>query len=165
MLLHEYARFLRCTAEGLCKLVRSGLTDTQVGKTSAPLWLIGGLAAVTLTNLLTVAGTLVVEASAISALRIPFPLVARLALAGLWALAVSALMAGLARRREWAFRQSAPLLTVYGASQWLWQALFTRADFDRGRLPYLLLISVLLLIPVWWLTLRRGWLRRTIGDG
>jgi hypothetical protein len=150
--------------EDLCKLATTSFPDNHAVRLTAPLWLILGLSFVMMSNLLTVVSTLMGDTLAASTLRIAPPVAARLALAGLWMLLCATLLAGLLRRVPWAFRQCAPLLTVYGLSQWIWQLLFARADFDQGRLPFLLLATLLLLVPVWWLTLRRGWLRRPFAN-
>jgi hypothetical protein len=101
------------------------------------------------------------EAATYAALAVPLSPTVRLAFAGFWALALAILAFDLIRRRGWARWWAAPLFTLYAASHWAWQALFFRADYDRGRLPFQAALSVVLLLPVWWMVWRRGWLRRS----
>lgn len=91
---------------------------------------------------------------------LPFTPTMRLAFAGFWALALVILALDLWRKRAWARWWAAPLLTLYGATHWLWQALFVRAEFDRGRLGFQATITLVVLLPVWVIAWRRGWLRR-----
>lgn len=99
-------------------------------------------------------------AALMSEAGLPFTPTTRLAFAGFWALALVILMFDLWRMQAWARWWAAPLLTLYGAAHWLWQALFVRAEFDRGRLGFQAAITLALLLPVWVIAWRRGWLRR-----
>jgi hypothetical protein len=124
----------------------------------APRWLLIGILIVIASNALDVIGT-ANSASQFSLADVPFSPTVKIALSMFWIVTFSLLTRELWRRRRWAFRWAAILLTAYGAINLLWFALFVRADYGRGRLPFLALATVILLAPVWWVTIRRGWLR------
>ncbi|MFN8420166.1 MAG: hypothetical protein U0528_13135 [Anaerolineae bacterium] len=129
----------------------SNLTVTH----RAPLWLFGVVLALIAAKGIEVVGTLR-ETALYQEFALPFSPTVRIAFAGFWLIALLFLMIGLWRRLTWAYRWCAPLLTLYAISHMLWQLLFFRADFDRGRLLFQIGISVVLLIPLWlWVWTRR----------
>lgn len=124
----------------------------------APRWLLIGILIVIASNVLDMIGT-ANSASQYSLADVPFSPTLKIALSMFWIVTFALLALDLWRGRLWAFRWAAILLTAYGVINLLWFAIFVRADYGRGRLPFLALATVILLAPVWWLTLRRGWLR------
>jgi hypothetical protein len=128
----------------------------------APRWLLIGILIVIGSNALDVIGT-ANSASQYSLADVPFSPTLKIALSMFWIVAFAMLSLDLRRGRRWAFRWVALLLTAYGAINLLWFAIFVRADYGRGRLPFLALATVILLAPVWWLTIRRGWLHQASG--
>jgi hypothetical protein len=125
----------------------------------APRWLLIGILIVIGSNALDVIGT-ANSASQYSLADVPFSPTLKIALSMFWIVTFTLLARDLWRGRIWAFRWVAILLTAYGTINLLWFAVFVRADYAQGRLPFLVLTTVILLIPVWWLTLQRGWLRQ-----
>jgi hypothetical protein len=93
----------------------------------------------------------------VNALRLPPDLVAQLsinpavdAVAGvIWALLAVILCIRLIQRRVEAGRAAAWLLASFGVYTVIRLVIFTQADYDLGRLPFLLVVSALLIsIPV-----------------
>lgn len=127
----------------------------------APLWfraLIGGLAFAALVEL----GGSAADGPLYPALDLPFALITRLAVAGLWSALFIFLLLDLIRKRAWAFRWAAPLVTAYAAARLLWLAVLARSDYDQGRIGAQLILSLIALGPVWYIALRGGWLRREV---
>ncbi len=123
---------------------------------SAPKWLCAAIALVFVANLWTAFGTLS-EAPDYTALGVPFPPALRIAISSLWAILLALLFLGLLLHRRMAFIGAAPLLSLYGLANLGFQILFARSDYSRGLFLFQLLITTLLLIPVWWVALRKGW--------
>jgi hypothetical protein len=124
----------------------------------APRWLLIGILIVIASNMLDVIGT-VNNAPQYSVADVSFSPTVKIALSVFWIVMFTLMALDLWRARRWAFRWAAILLTAYGAFNLMWFAIFVRADYGRGRLPFLALATLLLLVPVWWFTLRRAWLR------
>lgn len=124
----------------------------------APRWLLIGILVVIASNALDVVGT-ANSASQYGLAEVPFSPTLKIALSMFWIVTFALLARDLWRGRRWAFRWAAILLTAYGAINLLWFAVFTQADYARGRLPFLALAMMVLLSPVWWVAIRRGWLR------
>jgi hypothetical protein len=140
---------------------------TKTDDPPLPFWLWSALGFIVMMNTATVYGTINLYAASFgtvvettSNLFVSFPPILRLGHAGLWASVFVGVMIGLKRRDRWAKRWVAPLLTLYGISQWLWQAVFARAEFDRGRLVFLAFSTISLLMVAWWFVWQRGWMRR-----
>jgi hypothetical protein len=123
----------------------------------APKWLLGAIGLIVIGNLWTVFGTFV-EASDYVTLAVPFPPAVLIILAGSWAILFILLLLGLLLRHRNAFAGAAPLLSLYGLANLAFAILFTRADYSRGLSTFQLLLTLLLLVPVWWAALRKGWL-------
>ncbi|HRE48478.1 MAG TPA: hypothetical protein PLD47_12200 [Aggregatilineales bacterium] len=87
-----------------------------------------------------------------------FPLWGRLTFNAGWGSVLGITCYGYLWRRRWGLRVTAPFLTGYAFSGLLLTAPFLRADYDRTLVGFHLALSSLLLIPLWWVTLRRGWL-------
>jgi hypothetical protein len=68
---------------------------------------------------------------------------------------------GLYCKELWAFRRFWGIITASLIFQWVWLAWFAQADFDRGRLAFSAVTSLLLAGFVWWLHWR---LRKNFGD-
>lgn len=124
----------------------------------APLWLALVLALVIAANLIGLAGA-VADAPLYRLVSLPFSPVVNVASAGGWTLVFAVVLVGLLARRSWAFAWVSPLLTLYGVTGLVFMAVFARADYDRERIGAQAALTVLLLAPVWWTALRRGWLR------
>jgi hypothetical protein len=124
---------------------------------SAPKWLLAAIALVIVANLWTAFGTLS-ETPEYAMLGMPFPPALRIILSIVWAILLALLFLGLLLHHRIAFVWATPLLSLYGLANLGFQILFARSDYSRGLFPYQLLITLLLLIPVWWVALCRGWL-------
>ena len=94
-------------------------------------------------------------ASHYAGLGVPFSPTIRIVTAGGWLVILAYLLVDLIGRRRWAFRWVAPLLTLFGLSNLLWQIAFARSDYDRGRIGFTALFTVILLLPLWWTAFRR----------
>lgn len=124
-----------------------------------PLWvmlLAGGLM---IANGLTALGTLA-DAPFYARFSLPFTLWLRAFVSGSWAVVFAACIRGLLRRRQWAHTAIAPLVTVFALTNWLWLAVLARADYDQGRLSFQAITSLLLVLPLWWVSLRNRRLAR-----
>ncbi len=124
----------------------------------APRWLVAALLVLIGANLLDTAGT-VSAASQYQAISVPFPAGLRIALALAWTLVLAVLVVGLLRGHRLAFRWTAPVLTAYALFGLLWQVMFARSDYARGQIGFQVALSLIALLPVWWIAIRRGWLR------
>ena len=85
------------------------------------------------------------------ALGVSYPPGVRLILAVLWTALFVGLIIRLLRRPRATIRLVPPLLTLYGLSSIIWLLLFARTDFDRGRIPFQIVATGLLLVLLWWL--------------
>ncbi len=95
--------------------------------------------------------------AAVRALQVPSELAAQISLpmplqfvAGmLWAVAALVVVAGLWQRKPGSGRTAGWLLVGFSIYSLLRLLLFTQADYDRGRLPFLIVLTVIiLLLPV-----------------
>lgn len=92
--------------------------------------------------------------AAVRALQIPTPLAQYINLppalefiaSGLWAAAFTAGLILLIQRKPGAFRLVAALVTGFATYSIFRLLLFARADYDRQRLPFLFIVTVLILI-------------------
>ncbi len=116
-----------------------------------------GILLLVLGNVLGVEGT-VATLPLYQVVGVPFPAGIRAVLDTAWAIMLAWLDVALLRRQRRAFAWVGPLLTIYALLGLGWQAAFVRADYGRGRFPFELLLTVLALVPVWWIVLRRRWL-------
>jgi hypothetical protein len=123
-----------------------------------PRWLMALILALVAANVLDVRETLT-DAAQYSAFQLPFPPGLKVVYALFWIVVLLALAVNLLRRRVWAFRWSAQLLTLYGIVGLIGQVAFVRSDYGRGRLPFQFALTAILLLPVWWLAIRQRWLR------
>ncbi len=135
----------------------------SVANLKAPLWLLAGIGVLIVASTLDAIGTLDAFPQ-YQALAIAFSPVLKIAAAGFWVAVLAALTVDLLRHRRWAFRGVGPILTVYALAGLAWQYLFDRSDYGRGRLGFQVLVAGIALIPVWWIVIRRGWLRGTDRD-
>ena len=127
----------------------------------SPRWLIAAVLTLAAANILDVWETLT-DAPLYADYPLPFPIILKVVYAGIWAIILLILAVNLLRRRTLALRWTAPLLTLYGLFGLIGQAAFVRADYGRGRLPFQIALTVIVLLPVWWVAIRRGWLN---GEG
>ncbi len=137
-------------------------TDDSVRQRSdpgAPRWLVVALLVFIGLNVLDAAGT-VSATSQYKGIAVPFPASVRIALALAWIIVLVVLTVGLLRRHPLAFRLAGPILTAYVLLALIWQTMFARSDYARGQIGFQALLSLIALLPVWWIVLRRGWLRR-----
>jgi hypothetical protein len=86
------------------------------------------------------------------------------AAAAAWAVVLLGLLLGLIRHRPAAFVWAAPLLTIHAVTGLLWEIIFVRSDYGRGRLVFAALLTVIVLAPVWWTTARKRWFAREYGE-
>ena len=100
--------------------------------------------------------------SALADLPLPFSVIVRIAFAGSWLVMLTVCVVALFRQSPWAVRWIVPVISLYALTHVLWQLLFFRSDFDRGRLGFQIVISVLLLLPLWAVAWQRGWLKRAV---
>lgn len=89
------------------------------------------------------------------ALGVAYPPALRLFGNVVWALVFAGLIVAMYRRPRRAIRWTAPLLSIYGALNVFSLLLFARTNFDRGRIPFQALLTVILLLPIWWLGRKR----------
>lgn len=87
--------------------------------------------------------------------------VLRIGINGLLGIVLISTTWGLYRKRSWAFRYFWGIIAASLAVQWLWLAVYAQADFDRGRLAFSAVTSLLLLGLLWWLRWR---LRKIFGE-
>jgi hypothetical protein len=96
----------------------------------------------------------------LDALPLPFSPIVRVIFAGYWLVTLIVCTVGLWHQARWVFRWTVPVITFYALTHVLWQVLFFRSDFDRGRLAFQIVISILLVLPLWAIAWQRGWLSR-----
>lgn len=114
----------------------------------APRWLLAIILTLIAANLIEVAGTLAI-APQYAALQLPFPATLRIVIAGGWTIALAVLLFRLIRHDPKALHWTAPILTLYALTGLVWLLLFARADYDRGRIGFQLVLAVVTLLPVW----------------
>ncbi len=124
-----------------------------------PRWLLAVLLVLIGANVLDAAGT-ISAVSRYQEIGIPFPPGLRLVLALAWILVLAVLAVSLLRHRRPAFRLVGPILTAYALFGLIWQIVFARSDYARGQISFQAVLSLMTLLPVWWIVIRRGWLRR-----
>ncbi len=105
-------------------------------------------------NLYTLLGTISPAPQELD-VSLPFPPAIRMALALFWIVVFTFLLIHLMRRDRLSLRWIAPFLTAYALSNLIWALLFVRSDYGRGAFGFQGLASTVLLIPVWWITIRR----------
>lgn len=106
-----------------------------------------GLIAVNLINLIQTAG----DAAYLYTLGLAYPVLLRVVVSGVWVAVFGWLLVRVIRGDRRAWRWVAPALTVYGASGVVWLLVFAQSDFGRGRIGFQAMLTVILLVPVWWL--------------
>jgi hypothetical protein len=85
------------------------------------------------------------------ALGVSFPPGARLAVNIGWTVLFVILVLRLWQHPRVTIRFVPPVLTLYGVINILWLVLFARSNFDRGRIGFQAVATVLLLLPLWWI--------------
>ena len=88
--------------------------------------------------------------SAQTAPGIAYPPLLRVMSAVLWTGLFAWLTVGMFRRSARILRFIAPILSVYGLWAFLSLLAFARADFDRGRVLFQAVFTLIALIPFWW---------------
>jgi hypothetical protein len=91
-----------------------------------------------------------------AALGVSFPPMLDVSLSALWGVAFLATGWGLWRLRNWARRAVLFLLPAYAVFSVVWLAVYTRSDYDAGRLPFLALMSALGVWLILWTLTRRS---------
>jgi hypothetical protein len=125
----------------------------------APIWLFALLGILLVGNAYSIVGTLEISNTAPG---MPFAPGVRIALSIVWIVVLSGLLIGIVRKNRIAFISVAPLLTLYGLAGLIWNAVFEQSTYSRGSQPFDVLVTIVILAPIWWVALRRGWLRTTI---
>jgi hypothetical protein len=115
----------------------------------AVLCLMSGLGALTVIQELPITG----------ALSLPYPTTLRAMLMLAFTLLFAALFLGLLARWQKAYASMPWAVAAYAMGQWLFGALFAQADYDRGRLGIQALVTLFVLIPVFYLAHRKSWWR------
>lgn len=90
---------------------------------------------------------------------VSLPLPVRLGWNLFCALVFSLIGLGVWRSRRRALRLIAPAVTGYALINGLILLLFSRAEYDQGRLFFQVVFSLVVLIPLWWVALRKGWMQ------
>jgi len=90
---------------------------------------------------------------------VSLPLPVRLGWNLLCALSFTLIGAGALRSGRRALRLIAPAVTGYALVNALILILFSRAEYDQGRMFFQVALSLLVLIPLWWVALRKGWMQ------
>src|SRR5690348_12536751 len=116
----------------------------------APIWLFILLGVLITGNAYSIVGMLEVVDTAPS---LPYALGVRIALAVMWIMLLSTSLMGLLRRNRIAFISVTPLLTLYGLIGLLWNAIFEQSIYSRGSQPFDVLVTIVVLAPVWWIAL------------
>ncbi|MCZ7545079.1 MAG: hypothetical protein M5R40_16840 [Anaerolineae bacterium] len=91
-----------------------------------------------------------------AALEVSFPPLLDVALSAAWGAAFLIVSAGLWALRNWARRAVLILLPAYAVFSIVWLAIFTRSDYDSGRLPFLAFASALAVWLILWTLTRRS---------
>jgi uncharacterized membrane protein len=130
------------------------MSDYKPEAKRGPLWIIIFVGLVIVLNLIGLLG-LIADGPLYAMVSPAFPPLLRAALAIWWIVSLSLVLAGLLRRRTWALTWVCVLLTLYAALGVLWVVLFGRSDYDRGGIGFQIVVSGLLLAPIWWVWLRQ----------
>jgi tryptophan-rich sensory protein len=125
-----------------------------------PLWITAILVLLILASLYSLGGTLASDQH-YESLDLPFSSTARIALSLVWLLSFAALLIGALLNKRLTFALIAPLLTIYGVFNLIWSIRFVQSDYGRGALGFQALITIALLVPIWWLAFRRHWFFRS----
>lgn len=91
-----------------------------------------------------------------SSFDLPFPLGLRVAFSAVWASALGVTAWGLWVRRRWARRLGLVLFPLYQLYEVGWRLAFVRSDYQRGRLPFVLVVAVGTSLIVLWILTRRN---------
>lgn len=126
-----------------------------------PWWLWIALLVLVAANTIEIVVTMSTNA-VLDSLPLPFSPAARVIFAGTWVTVLLIYGVALWLQRRWAFRWIVPVLNLYALTHVVWQILFFRSDFDRGRLPFQIVIAALLVLPLWAIAWQRGWLTRSM---
>ena len=133
--------------------------SSDTDRTRCPRWLRLFIAILVGLNLYTVLGT-IANRRQLQTFDLPFSLTTRVVFNGFWAIFLLWLLIAAWRRDRRALFWIGPSVTVYALSGLVWMFLFTRADYDRGRFGFEIAVTVIVLLPIWWVALRRGWFSR-----
>ncbi len=90
----------------------------------------------------------------LGSLSLPFPLALHAALGGIWGMGWLVAAWGLWRLKEWARRATLVLVPIYQAYTLIWQAIFARSDYQRGRWPFTIAAAVLVTALFLWILAR-----------
>ncbi len=130
------------------------MTDYKPEAKRGPLWIILFVGGVIVLNLIGLLG-LIADGPLYAIAKPAFSPLARAALAIWWIATLGIVLTGLLRRRTWALTWAGLLLTLYAVVGILGEILFARADYDRGGIGFQIVVSVILLAPIWWVWQRR----------
>jgi hypothetical protein len=99
------------------------------------------------------AGVILTEWGLWTEFDLPFPLPLRVALSVLWGALLAGLAWGLWTMRRWSRRWMLIFFPLYQFYEIGWYLAFVRSDYERGRLPFVLVVTTLTtLVVVWILT-------------
>lgn len=101
-----------------------------------------------------IAWTVLVNLEQYRALDVAGPWPLRVTLYGAWGVWFFQLSWGLWHRWGWAYYSMLPSLAAFAIFDVGWFALFAQAAFDRHRLPFVIVTSILGVGLAWWLKLR-----------
>jgi len=127
-----------------------------------PLWILLLTAGLIIANVLTVTGSWA-NTSMFGDLPLSYPPALRQIAALVWIGMFALLLFGLLRKSRRAYAAAAPLISLYAAFGLLWLVVFAQADYDRRRVGFQALLSLVLLLPLWWVALRNGYVFRRRG--
>ncbi len=91
-----------------------------------------------------------------AALGVSFPPAVDVVVSAVWGVAFLVVGLALWRLRNWARRAVLVLMPAYAVFSVVWLAIFTRSDYDAGRLPFLALVSALGVWFILWTLTRRS---------
>lgn len=98
----------------------------------------------------------IADAAYVSTLGVSYPPLLRIVTALGWIMVFGTLALGMVRGRPGVRRQVAPLLTLYGAWSVSWLLVFARSEYAHGRIAFQGTLTVVLLLPFWWLHWRHA---------
>ncbi len=123
----------------------------------APIWLRALLGLIVVMNAITIVGALNNLQLASALPELPVSPVVQLC----GALVAFILFAGLLIGCQWriplAYRAVAPLLTAYALWGLNWNAWLTRSTYSQATLGCDVILTLIILAPVWWTARRNGW--------
>jgi hypothetical protein len=124
-----------------------------------PIWLRALVTLLAAVNVATIIGALINLQIAAAVPSVSVSPLAQLAFGGVWLVIFVWLLYGMQRRMLRVCAAVAPVLTSYALIGLAWNLVLTRSTYSRETFGFDALISVLILLAVWWTEQRHGWLR------